>query len=175
MSNKYNFGGEDKEDEIHKEIERKLDKIEDEEKTITEIKQLDELNPLERAEKFEEIKKNPPQPGYMDVKVYGGTNKNTGEPVVVSISKGPKGDGDEKVILHNPIMPVDLNTSVKADIAACPSSVIPMVIDERLQLQADEKKEYKPRKRKPEFNWGWVLILMLMVPAIVFVILYFLL
>lgn len=167
---KYDLGG-DSSDDIHKKIEKEVDAIE--KKTIDDIKQLDELNPMEQAQKFEEVKKNPPLKDYMKVDTYSGMKTKTGEPVVVSISHGPAGTEEEKIILHDPIMSVDLNTSVKADIAACPSNVVPMIIDERLQLAADEKKEYKPEKRKPEFNWGWILILFLLVPAIAIVILFF--
>lgn len=155
-------------------VEEKKYKLSDESNHDTAIKKLDETpdtkkwdesNPLERAKKFQEVKANPPKPGYMEVKVFEGTDDN-GNPIVISKSK-------DKEIKHDPFFTIDLNTLITADVAACPSNVVPMLIDQAVQLVMNEKKTFKPEKRKEMFNYWWVVMALLMIPGIILIILLF--
>ena len=163
MVNKYDLSGVDSEPESkkgnrHEEIARRLDNL----------RKLDEDNPMERAIKFDAVKHNPPKPGYMKVDVFEGEDEN-GERVAISRSKNE--EGEYVYIEHDPIATVDLNTTIRSDVAACPSHVMPQLIDEHVQIALDEKKEHKPEKRKDEFNWWWIVFFLLMTPGILLVIL----
>lgn len=153
---KYDLGISEKKDSINKKVDQVLD-----------TKKLDESNPLERAKKFAEVKKNPPKPDYMKVKVYGGEEK--GEPVVYSKSKDE--NDKEKILKHDPFFTIDLNTLIMSDIAACPSNVVPMLIDQAVTLAINEGKAFKPDKQKEPFNWWWLVMGLLMIPSVILVIL----
>jgi len=146
-----------------KDIDKRVDRILD-------IKKLDEENPLERAIKLDFVKKNPPKPDYMQVNMYKGFTEN-GEGFIVSESTQK---GKKVRMLHDPYRIVDLNTSIMADVTRCPSHVMPQLIDEYVQINLAEKKEFKPEPAKEEFRYWWLLILLMMVPGILLLILYIL-
>jgi len=155
----------EKNQEQKKKLDLSLDEdVNDKVDKLIDTKQLDESNPLERAKKFEEVKRFPPEPGYMKVELYEG--EQNGEPVVVSKSKGPDGTGDELVYVHDPFMTIDLKTAIDADVAAVPSNTVPMLIDQSVQLAMNEKKTFKPEKRKEEFNWWWLVFGLLCLPGV---------
>ena len=134
--------------------------------SIDEIKKLDENNPLERAEKFKKVKQNPPQPGYMKVDFYETTNEN-GEPTIMT-----KGGG--KTFTHDPFFSIDLNTLIEADVAAVPSNVVPMLIDQNVQLALDERSLFRREdKQKDQFKYWWILLLILLLPGLILMILMF--
>ena len=162
-SKRYDFTrtDEDEKKDIEESIETKIDRIID-------IKKLDEDNPMERAIKFDYVKKNPPKPGYMDVKMYNAVSED-GNSFIVSES-GQK--SKTLRMLHDPFRIVDLNTSIMADVTRCPSHVMPQLIDEFVQINMAEKKEFKPEPAKEEFKWWWVIILLMMVPGILLLILW---
>lgn len=130
---------------------------------------LDVNNPMERALKLDKVKKNPVKPGYMKIEVYEGEDEN-GNRVAVS-----KSESNNKVLIHDPIRTVDLNTSIQADVAACPSNVMPMLIDEYVQMAVSEDKTFKPeKKRRDGFNWWWVVFFLMPLPGILLFIIAFL-
>lgn len=153
----YHTDGEDK-TSTHKDIAEKVDKLD--------FRQLDENNPLEQAQKFDKIKENPPEPGFMRVDVI---KTDDDPPQLFSISKDDA--GHEKRIREELVFTVDLYSAVQANIAKCPSNVVPMLIDQAQQLVMNEKKEYKPEKRANEFNWWWVILGLMMIPGIILLIL----
>lgn len=128
----------------HKKIAEELDRIRD----------LDEKNPLEQAMKFNAVKKNPPKKGFMEVQL---------------VSKSKDGEYAE-----DPYYIIDLNTAIMANVAACPSNVIPMLIDQAQRLAVDKMKTFKPEKRGNEFNWWWIVLAIILIPGIITVILMFL-
>lgn len=154
------------------EEENKYSKLVDEKiqewKPIDKIRKLDENNPVERSIKFDNVKKHPAKKGYMKVDLVKDKDDN-----IWSVSHGPKGDGPEKRFKEDLFFTVDLNTAILADIAACPSNVVPMLIDQAMQLVMNEKKEFKPEKRSNEFNWWWIVFGLCMLPGIIIVILLF--
>jgi len=160
MEKKYDLGS-DKE----KSIEDKVDKFLD-------TKKLDESNPLERAKKFSKVKENPPAKEYMKVDLI--KEIEDGKEVIYSRSKGPDGKSEEKKSKENIFYTIDLNTLILADIAACPSNTIPMLIDQAVQLAMNERKAFKVEKRKEGFNYWWIVLGLLMLPGIILVILLFL-
>lgn len=146
--------------DVHEEVVKKLDSL----------RKLDEDNPMERAIKFDAVKHNPPKPGYMKVDVFEGRDEDEDR---IAISRSKNEAGEYVYIEHDPIFTIDLNTAIAADVAACPSHVMPQLIDEYVQLAMEEKKEYKPEKRKDEFNWWWIVFFLLMTPGILLVIFLF--
>lgn len=142
----------------HDTIASKIDKMD--------FRKLDENNPFEQAQKFDAIKENPPEPGFMKVDIV---QTDTDPPELFSISKDET--GKEKRIKEDIIYTVDLYSAIQANIAKCPSNVVPMLIDQAQQLVMNEKKEYKPEKRTNEFNWWWVIIALMMLPGIILLIL----
>jgi hypothetical protein len=133
----------------HKRIIDNLDKIRD----------LDEKNPLEQAMKFNQIKKNPPKKEYMKVEL---------------ISRSKNKDGTSNEYQESPYFAIDLNTAIMANVAACPSNIIPMLIDQAQRLAVDKMKTFKPEKRGNEFNWWWIVLAIILIPGIITVILMFL-
>jgi len=123
-----------------------------------ELRKLDEHNPLEQAMKFEEIRKNPPKPGFMKVEAYEAEDDN-GNACIVSKSETPDGI---KWIKHHPFFITDLHTAISANIAACPSNVGPMLLDQGMKLADLEKGTFKPKKRKDE-NKMMVILMIAMI------------
>lgn len=159
MSKKYDMTSDkDEEDSVHSRAIKKID----------ELRQLDESNPLERAVKFNMVRKHPPKPDFMKIDVSEGEDEN-GNRIAVSESKGFK--GKVKRIIHPPFMSINLNTLIAADVAACPSNIMPMLIHKYVQVDRDERKIMKPKdKRRDEFNWWWIVFFLLMIPGILVII-----
>ena len=126
---------------------------------LDKIQKLDELNPMEQAIKYKAVKRNPPEPGYMQVDVF----KVEGEDKVVSKST-------KKNLEEDPFFSVDLNTAIMANIAACPSNVIPMLIEQARHLSWEKVKTFKPEKRGFDFNWWWIVFILLVIAPVVVVI-----
>jgi len=164
--NKYSLKGGDTDKDKHDEMTSKIDSLV-KPNSIDDIKHLDESNPMERAIKFDKVKRDPPSPGYMKVELFEEEDKNGNRIVISKDTEGTE-------IKHDPIFTVDLKTSIDADITGCPSNVMPMLIDEAVQLAMNEKKEFKPEKRRDEFNYWWLVMGLLMLPGIILVILLFL-
>lgn len=152
------FSYHDQPQKTHEEIAKTLDEMD--------IRKLDEDNPLEQAKKFDRVKENPPKPGYMKVDVV---KTDEDPPQLYSISTDKK--GKEKRIRESPFFTIDLYSAVQANIAKCPSNVVPMLIDQAQQLVMNEKKEFKPEKRTSEFNWWWIVLALMMLPGIILIIL----
>jgi len=140
-----------------------------------EIKQLDEENPMERARKYDMVKQDPPKEGFMQVDMHVGEVVNDeGDTEQFVVSKSTNENDKEIVLVHEPFRVVDLNTTIRADIARCPSHVGPMLIEKYVQVNMAEKEKFKPEKRKDEFKWIWVVLGLMMLPGIILVVLYFL-
>jgi hypothetical protein len=148
----------DTEEKKEKTTEEQVDKL------LEESEKLDLMNPSERAVKYNMLKKNLPPAGYNEIKLYQ-VKEEGGKQILISVSK--KADGDYKFIEHEPISSIDLNKLLTEDINSCPSSVMPMLIDESVQVALQEKKEFKPEKAHREFNWWWIVFFMLPIPALV--------
>ena len=148
-------------DDVHNRAVKNLDKI----------RRLDENNPMERAIKFDKVKKNPPAPGFMKVDCYEGETKDN-ETCIVSESRDKNG-GLLKRLFHPSIFSIDLNTLITADVAACPSNIMPMLIDKHVHVALVEKKARQPDKVEKHFNWWWIVFFLLMIPGIITVILLF--
>jgi len=153
-----------KKEEEEPDIDEKLPKWD----AVDKIRKLDENNPMERAIKFDNVRKNPPQRDYMKVDLY----EKNGE--LSSVSHGFDGTSPVKVLDEDRFFSVDLNTCIMADVAACPSNIISMLIDQWVNVAINEKKTFKPEKRKDEFNWWWLVLGLCMVPGIVVMVLMFL-
>jgi len=148
------------------EIEITKDLDEKHKKVLDEIRKLDELNPLEQAIKYTAVKRNLPKPGYMKVELHKEKDE-TGQPLIVSKSK-------DKEIKHGPFYVVDLNVALMANIAACPSNVVPMLIDQAQRLAVDKMKTFKPEKRAKEFNYWWIVFILLIAAPFIPIIMLFL-
>ena len=133
------------------------------------MRKLDEDNPMEQAKKFDIVKDNPPKPGFMKVDLV---KTDEDPPKIFSVSKDE--NGKEKRIQEDVFFTVDLYSAIQANIAKCPSNVVPMLIDQAQQLVMNEKKEFRPEKRTSEFNWWWIVLGLMMIPGIILVILLFL-
>jgi len=142
----------------HDDIAKTLDNMD--------VRKLDEDNPMEQAQKFDRVKNNPPEPGYMKVELV---KTDEDPPNIFSVSK--QQDGTTKRIKEDPFYTIDLYGAVMANIAKCPSNVVPMLIDQAQQLVMNEKKEFKPEKRTSEFNWWWIVLALMMLPGVILIIL----
>jgi hypothetical protein len=142
-------------DKKHEEAKTNIDKMG--------LSNIDLSNSSERAKEFHELKKYPPEKDFQEIKVYEAMDKK-GNSFIVSESKDE--NGKELKIIEDPFMTIDLNTLIQADVAACPSSVMPMLVDEYVQIALAEKKEFKPEKPKKEFNYWWILFLLMPLPMV---------
>lgn len=127
---------------------------------IEDIHKLDESNPHELAKKFETIKKNPPDPNFMKVDVFHGVDKNGKDKIY---SKSIDFNGDIKWLEDDPMYCFSPYIGFKADIAQSGMHVVPMLLDEMANVVAEEKKAFKPEKRKDEKQWQWILFIVLAV------------
>ena len=153
------------------------DRVEDTRKKVDAllgVKRLDEQNPMEQAIKFDLVKQHPPEAGTMKVHMY--EKQRDGElPTVVSEAVDKTVPVHEPLIEQDVFFTIDLNTLIQADVAACPSNVMPMLIDEYVGMALAEKKAYEPEKRKrDEFNWWWIIFILMPIPAIILIIFSFL-
>jgi len=142
--------------------------------SLDKIKELDEQNPSEQAIKYKAVKQNPPKPGYMEVKMHKDKDEKQKD-IIVSESDvlDDNGEPTEKVkrFKHDPFFTVDLNKLLMADIAACPSSVGPMLIDMAQKVVELKKTGFGIHSRRAEFNWWWIVFALLLIPGIIAVIL----
>jgi len=123
-----------------------------------ELRKLDEHNPLEQAMKFDEVRKNPPKPGYMKVECFEAED-NDGNKCNMSKSVTPEGI---KWIKDKPFFITDLHSAIEANIAACPSNVGPMILAEGIKLAKLKKDVFRTEKRRDE-NKMMVILMIAMV------------
>lgn len=130
------------------------------------MKELDENNPLERAEKFNMIKQHPVKPGYMEIRCYEVGKDDNGDPIVWSVSK--QEDGTIKKVEHGPFMVVDPHMLYASNIAQCPMNVVPMLIDQAEQ-QVELRKDtfIRKKEKRGEFDWWWIVFILLIIAGIV--------
>ena len=132
-------------DDVQASVDKHLKKKAERDEEL--FKKLDESNPVEQEMMFDMVKKNPPEPDFMRVTVE------------------PDGDGGLVSKSSNGSFPVDPlfvfspYIGFKADIAKAPLNVVPMLIDEAMNVVAEEKKAHKPVKRKDDKQIGWILFL----------------
>lgn len=154
-------------------VDERLIKLEEQRKTAEDIHILD-------------IKKNPPEPGYMRVelkKAVVSTKDEDDRPLSVirtalpldeKMQEPPKQDptvfvnaNGDTLQTYDTIFDVDLKQMYDGQVSDCSSTIFPMLMDEAVQLALDEKKIRSPEKRKEEFKWWWVLVLlMILIPII---------
>ena len=168
MANKYDISEDDDSKKTNTKTSEDVERFID---NLDKIKDLDEKNPLEQAMKFNAIKQNPPEPGYMEVRMFKDKDEKD-RPVFVSESDHIDDDGKKvlKQLRHDPSFVIDLNSALMANVAACPSNVIPMLIDEAQRLAVDKMKTFKPEKRRSEFSWWWIVLAVLLIPGILTVV-----
>ena len=123
-----------------------------------ELRKLDEHNPLEQAMKFDEVRKNPPEPGYMKVAAYEAEDDD-GKRCIMSKSDTPKGI---KWIKEKPFFITDLHSAIESNIAACPSNVGPLILAEGIKLAKLKKDVFRTEKRRDE-NKLMVILMILMI------------
>jgi hypothetical protein len=140
---------------------KKTKSVEEQVDEVLGFKKLDESNPLERAEKFEMVKANPVKKDYMKIELRESASPDGSMKIV---SKSEAGAYPE-----NPFFTIDLNTLITGHINACPSNVVPMLIEQAKQMVRKEKV-FRHEKRDKEFPWGWVIIGLSFVPAIILLI-----
>lgn len=129
-----------------------------------ELRKLDEKNPMEQANKFEEVRRNPPKQDYMKVECYEAIDEN-GDKWIYSASIG--GPDDVKWIKHKPFFVTDLYRAINANVAGCPSNVGPMLIDQGRKLEDLERKTFKPEKRRDENMFMVVLIIAMIAISVI--------
>lgn len=147
---------EDKEDVID-DIRKHLDKS-------REIRQLNDANPHEQALKFEEVRKNPPKPDFMKVDLIHKTVDGLGK--IFSRSK----DIETKQIVEfeeDPFFTFAPYIGFMANIAKAPLNVMDVLLDETEMVAIEEKKAFKPEKRKDDKQWGWIFVLVCIVGSVV--------
>ena len=97
--------------------------------------------------KFDEVRKNPPKPGFMKVEAYEAEDKDGNRCIM---SKSEKEDHGIKWIKETPFFVTDLHSAIEANIAACPSNVGPLILAEGIKLSKLKKDVFKSEKRKDE-------------------------
>lgn len=160
QDDKYNLTDDENSIDIHDDIADKIDKM-----NIDQIRNLDQNNPMEHAIKYDMVKHHMPKPDYMKVEVHEEQDDKTGEiyPVSESEHKDEKGNIVIKKIRHFPFFVIDLNTAIAANVAQVPMNVVPNLIDMAQDIVWEEKKAYKPEKRKEEFNYWWIIFILLII------------
>lgn len=158
-----------------KKQEKEPKSIEDKVDSITTIKQLDEENPLERAIEYDMVKRNMPKKDYMKVtKKQVQVRDEEGNKKDFIVTESTQKDGKKLRFIEDMIRVVDLNTSILADIARCPSHVGPLLIDNYVKVNLEEKQEFKPEKRREIPIWLYLVLLLLMLPGILIAVFVFL-
>jgi hypothetical protein len=129
-----------KDDDLHFSTdEKELDKKID--------KELEKFNKdAEQLNILDKIQDEPPSPGYMGVKL--GADSEPGD------------DG---------VYEIDLNVLLAADLAQCPGTVIPVLLDNTVQTAFEKRDAYRSEKRKLDFQWIWILILIIGVGVFILV------
>ena len=134
-------------DDVQASVDKHLKKKAERDEEL--FKKLDESNPVEQEMMFDMVKKNPPDPDFMRVTVEPDGDDGL-------VSKSSNGS-----IPVDPLFVFSPYIGFKADIAKAPLNVVPMLIDEAMNVVAEEKKAHKPEKRKDEFNWWWLVFILL--------------
>lgn len=140
-----------KEDDSSEEV------LDDIRKHLKQVRQLNEANPHEQALKFEEIRKNPPSSDFMKVELIEKTIDD--EPRIFSRSK--QFDGSTKEIEEDPFFLFSPYIGYQSNIAKAPLNVMDVLLDETELIAVEERKAFKPEKRKDDKQWGWVLFVIL--------------
>lgn len=161
--------------DLKKQIKDRPKTVEDEIDSLTTIKQLDDENPLEQAIKYDMVKRNMPKKDYMKVtKKQVQVRDNEGNKRDFIVTESKQKNGKILRIIQDVIRVVDLNTSILADIARCPSHVGPLLIDNYVKVNLEEKEEFKPEKRREIPIWLYIVLLLLMLPGILIAVFVFL-
>jgi len=158
-SYEYNKDSDENKDDAHK---RAVEEIDRHVKHLSrDIRELNESNPHEQAIKFNEIKKNPPDIDFMKVECFHGKDKDGGD-VVCSRSINLS-NGETRWVEHNPFFVFSPYIGFQANIAKAPLHSMDMLLDEAMNMVNEEKKAFKPEKRKDENNLGWIIFVVLCV------------
>jgi len=164
------------------------DEKKDKEKTIAE--QVDEkMQEIEKQETSEDlhildIAENPPEPGYMKTelkKAVVQTKDEDDEDITIDSlglplnekaedKKPPKDNpsifvncNGDLMQAYDPILDIDLAMMAEAQVSDCASTIVPMLIDETVELALEEKKARTPEKRKEQGSWLWIVILLMLI------------
>ena len=81
------------------------------------------------------------------------------------IANEPPDKNVMSVNIEEGVYQIDLRALLDAQIADCPATVIPMLIDHGVRTAVDIKDTYKPEKRTLRFEYWWILVLMIIMIA----------
>ena len=141
-----------------------LKDIGDHVKRSKQIRQLNEANPHEQALKFDEVRKNPPDPDFMRVGLYQKIDE-LGNANITCKSKNLK-SGEEQEISIDPFFVFSPHIGFDANIAKAPLNVMGILLDETELIAIETKKAFKPEKHIDEKNFGWVWVIVLIGGAV---------
>jgi len=161
----------DSEDEYHYDKDKKTDDFtgvpsdDDIDKALKKfsgkVRRLDESNPHEQAKKFRMVKQNPPHPDFMKVELHNGQDEQ-GRPGLYS-RHVTLDSGKEAWVEHDPFFVFSPYIGFQANIAKAPMNAMDVLLDETELVAIEEKKAFKPEKRKDENNWSWILFVIMCV------------
>lgn len=127
----------------------------------------------EQTRRYEEVLNNPPEKGKNEVEVYKAIDEDGNlYNAIVNPDDGDvaaKIDGkDVKVTLIDPLIKFDLFELFEGQLSEASIDVVPHLMSEKVQIEMDERKEYKPEKAKKDLsNYYWVLYLLMFLPMII--------
>ncbi len=126
----------------------------------------------EQSRRYEEVLNDPPEKGFNEVEVYKAMDSDDN---LCGAIKDPEGDAiakidgeDVKVTLIEPLIKFDLFELFEGQLSEASIDVVPHLMDEKVQIEMNERKEYKPEKAKKDLsNYYWVLYLVMFLPMII--------
>ena len=132
----------------------------------------------EQARRYEEVLNNPPDKDFNKVEVYKAEDEDGNLCCAIVDPENGKAtariDGEDvKVTLINPLIKFDLFDLFEGQLSEASIDVVPHIMDEKVQIEMNERKEYKPEKAKKDLsNYYWVLYLLMFLPMIIIGLLY---
>ena len=132
-------------------------------RTMNNEKSLDKKKSMGRIKFADNIRNDPPVPGFMKVEF----NKTDDGVDVVTTSNSGNSVDDKPLVEHtNGLYAIDLNTAADWWFnRSC--TVFPLLLDQAKRTHIDIKDSFKPEKRLPDFNYSFLFILIIGVIGIV--------
>lgn len=150
------------------------DSIEDKVDSMLELRKGSSSSSEEQARRYEEVLNDPPETDYGETKLYKAEDENGNitcalvDPVNGETTAKDEKGNEVKVSLLDPLLILDLHALFEGQLAEASMDVIPNLMDEKVQIEMNEKKEYKPEKAKRDLSdWYWVLYAVMFIPLIV--------
>lgn len=137
------------------------------------IKKGDASSPEEQARRFEEVSRDPPMKGYGKCTLYHAEDNNGNVCLAMPTDDGEAtgkfagGNEEFKVTLYDPLFEIDLFELFQGQLAETPINTIPNLIDEKVQIEMNEKQVWKPEKVKKDWTqWWWIIVAVSFIPMI---------